>query len=135
DLQIGNSGRLIPDGGTLPIGQTSVPVQVDEVFKAFDAKTRRAIQVDLAGYGDTFTGRGLALNETIASLPELFRHLTPVAHYLSDPGTGLTRFFQSLDRFMGTVAPLAQVQARLFTDMATTFEAISRDPNALQATI
>jgi hypothetical protein len=30
---------------------------------------------------------------------------------------------------------VAQVNARLFTDMATTFEAISRDPRALEATI
>ena len=29
---------------------------------------------------------------------------------------------------MGTVAPVAATNARLFTDMATTFEAISRDP-------
>jgi hypothetical protein len=36
---------------------------------------------------------------------------------------------------MGTVAPVAQTNARLFTDMATTFEAISRDPGALEATI
>ena len=36
---------------------------------------------------------------------------------------------------MGTVAPVAATNARLFTDMATTFEAISRDPNALEATI
>jgi hypothetical protein len=33
------------------------------------------------------------------------------------------------------VAPVAQVNARLFTDMATTFAAISSDPNALEQTI
>jgi virulence factor Mce-like protein len=135
DLVKGTSSKTFPDGGTMPLTQTSVPVQFDEIFKAFDQKTRQAIQVSLAGYGDAFAGRGLALNQTIASLPELFRHLTPVAQYLSDPATGLTRFFTSLNAFMGTVAPLAQVNARLFTDMATTFEAISRDPNALESTI
>jgi hypothetical protein len=36
---------------------------------------------------------------------------------------------------MGAIAPVAQVNARLFTDMATTFAAISRDPGALEATI
>jgi virulence factor Mce-like protein len=135
DLEKGSSSQLIPDGGTLPISHTSVPVQVDEVFGTFDRNTRKAIQTDLAGYGDTFTGRGSAINDTVASLPELFRHLTPVARYLSDPRTGLTRFLQSLDAFMATVAPVAQVNSRLFTDMATTFEAISRDPNALESTI
>ena len=135
DLEKGSSKKLIPDGGTLGVSHTNVPVQFDDIFKTFDDKTRQAIQTDLAGYGDTFTGRGSSLNDTISSLPELFRHLTPVARYLSDPSTGLTRFFTSLNAFMGAVAPVAQVNARLFGDMATTFEAISRDPNALEQTI
>jgi hypothetical protein len=41
----------------------------------------------------------------------------------------------SLEGFMGTVAPVAQTNARLFTDLATTFEAISRSPSALEQTI
>jgi virulence factor Mce-like protein len=131
----GTSTQVYPDGGTVPIGQTSVPVQFDDVFKAFDAKTRDSIQRDLIGYGDTFTGRGMALNTTIQSLPELLRHLEPVARYLSDPATGLTRFFTSLDTFMRVVAPVAVVNARTFSDSGTTFDAIARDPKALQATI
>jgi hypothetical protein len=75
------------------------------------------------------------LNDTIHSLPELFARLEPVARYLSDPGTQLTRLFTTLNAFMGTVAPVAQTQVRLFADAATTFEAVSRDPAALEATI
>jgi phospholipid/cholesterol/gamma-HCH transport system substrate-binding protein len=135
DLHKGISTRVIADGGTLPLGQTNVPVQFDDIFKTFDPKTRTAIQNDLVGFGDTLAGRGSALNDTIASLPRLFTHLEPVARYLSDPGTGLTRFINSLNSFVGAVAPVAQVDARLFTDLATTFEAISRDPNALESTI
>jgi virulence factor Mce-like protein len=131
----GSSKDVVPDGGLIPIGQTSVPVQFDDVFKTFDAQTRDSIQRDLVGYGDAFTGRGAALNDTIQSLPELLRHLEPVARYLSDPGTGLTRFLTSLDTFMRVVAPVADLNARLFTEAATTFEAIARDPKALQATI
>jgi virulence factor Mce-like protein len=135
DLERGTSKKTFPDGGTVPIGQTTVPVQFDDIFKTFDTKTRTAIQQDLAGYGDVLAARGSALNDTISSLPSLLGHLKPVAQYLSDPHTELTRFFRSLNSFMGTVAPVAQTNARLFTDMATTFEAISRDPKALEATI
>ncbi len=46
--------------------QTSVPVQFDDIFKTFDAKTRAAIQHNLVGFGDTLAGRGAALNDTIA---------------------------------------------------------------------
>jgi hypothetical protein len=58
-----------------------------------------------------------------------------VTRYLADPNTELTRLIDSLGGFMGTVAPVAQTNARLFTDLATTFEALSRDPRALEQTI
>src|SRR5947209_13077560 len=80
-ITYGNSTRDFADGGTLPIGQTSVPVQFDEIFKTFDARTRTAIQENLTGYGDTFAARGSALNDTISSLPGLLGHLEPVARY------------------------------------------------------
>jgi virulence factor Mce-like protein len=135
DLHKGTSRSLIPDGGTLPISQTRVPVQFDDLFQTFDPSTRRAIQGNLFGFGGALAGRGSALNDTIASLPALLGHLEPVARYLSAPDTELTRFLRSLNAFVGAIAPVAPVASRLFTDMATTFEAISRDPNALQAAI
>jgi virulence factor Mce-like protein len=134
-IQTGTSKRLYADGGTMPISRTSVPVQFEDIFQTFNPKTRTAIQKDLVGFGDTLAGRGSALNDTIASLPALLKHLRPVAQYLAAPGTQLTRFFNSLEGFMGTVAPVAQTNVALFRNMATTFEAISRDPNALESTI
>jgi virulence factor Mce-like protein len=135
ELERGTSRRLIADGGTLPLSQSEVPVQFDDIFKTFNKPTRAAIQQDLQGFGDTLAGRGSALNDTIHSLAPLLGHLRPVAQYLSDPGTQLTRFLGSLNAFMGTVAPVAGINARLFTDLATTFAAISKDPTALESTI
>ncbi len=131
----GNSKDFIPDGGTLPINQTSVPVQFDDIFKTFDPKTRIAIQRSLVGTGDTLAARGSSLNDTIASLPRLLTDLEPVARSLSDPSTELSRLFTALNGFMTTVAPVAQVQANLFGEAATTFQAITADPNSYQQTI
>ena len=135
EIQPGQSGRVFADGATMPLSQSNVPVQFDDINKMFDAKSRPAIQKDLAGYGNVLTARGSALNDTIASLPSLFGHLQPVAHYLADPHTQLTRFLVALNGFMSTVSPVARVNAALFRDQATTFEAISRDPQALADTI
>ncbi|HEY1511182.1 MAG TPA: MlaD family protein, partial [Solirubrobacteraceae bacterium] len=134
-INSGSGGRDFADGGTLPLGQTTVPVQFDDVFKTFDEKTRGAIQESLVGAGDTLTARGSDLNDTISSLPELLGHLQPVATYLSDPKSQLIPFFNNLDRFMETVSPVAAQNADLFRQMATTFAAIDKDPNSLKATI
>ncbi len=135
DLHKGNSPRIFADGGTLPIAQTHVPVQFDDIFQTFDPQTRRAIQDNLVGIGDTLAGRGSAVNDTLATLPALLGHLEPVARNLSDPRTQLTRLIGSLNTFTATIAPVAPVFSRLFTDMATTFEALSRDPAALEDAI
>jgi virulence factor Mce-like protein len=135
DLERGTSSQSIPDGGVLPASHTSVPVQFDDINKLFDAKTRPAIDQNLVGFGDTLTGRGSSLNDTFASLPDLLLYLRPVAQYLADPSTQLTRLFSSLNSFFGTVSPVAQVNERLFADQATTYEAISRDAFALEDTI
>jgi len=135
DLHVGGSRQVFADGSTLPIKQTSVPVQFEDIFQAFDPKTRKAVDQNLVGFGDTLAGRGSALNDTIASLPSLFGYLKPVTQYLAAPNTELTRLVDNLEGFMGTVAPVAQTNARLFTDMATTFAAISRSPSDLERTI
>jgi virulence factor Mce-like protein len=135
DLIKGTSKRTFNDGGVLPQAQSAIPVQVDQVFDMFDQPTRTAIGRDLVGFGDTLASRGSALNSTLEDLPPLLTYLRPVAGYLSAPSTQLTRLFTTLDTFMRTVAPVAQVNADLFTNMATTFAAIDRSPGALEATI
>jgi ABC-type transporter Mla subunit MlaD len=82
DLHKGDSKQVFSDGATMPITQTRVPVQFEDVFQAFDKKTRPAIDKNLVGFGDALAGRGSALNDTISSLPSLFGHLRPVAAYL-----------------------------------------------------
>ena len=47
----GVSSRVFADGSVLPVARTSVPVQFDDVFKTFDARTRLAIQRSWWGRG------------------------------------------------------------------------------------
>jgi hypothetical protein len=135
ELHYGSSRRVIADGGLLPAAQTSVPVQYDDINKLFDGRTRRAVQADLRGYGDVLAGRGSSLNDTFAVLPRLLGVLRPVAGYLSDPRSGLSRFLGALGGFFRSLAPVAGVNARLFGEQASTFEAISRSARDLEDTI
>jgi ABC-type transporter Mla subunit MlaD len=135
NLVYGHSSRVFADGATMPIAQTRVPVQFDDIDTMFDARTRPAVEQNLVGFGDALAARGSALNDTIASLPALFGHLEPVAAYLSDPRTGLSRLLGALNGFFSTVAPVSGVNARLFGDQATAFAAISKSPLALEQTI
>jgi ABC-type transporter Mla subunit MlaD len=68
-------------------------------------------------------------------LPALLGNLRPVAAYLSDPHTQLTRFIGALSGFFSTISPVAQTNAKLFTDQATTFAALSQNAGDLESTI
>ncbi len=127
--------RYLADGDTIPASQTEVPVQFDDIYRIFDEPTRLASEQNLTGFGDSFVGRGTALNQTISLLPALLPRLESVTHNLSNSKTGLARFFGALDKTVNTIAPVAGMNSRLFTDMATTFEAFSRDQQSLRDTI
>jgi virulence factor Mce-like protein len=131
----GSSRKTLPDGGLLPQAQTSVPVELDQFYNMFDKPTRRAAQINLEGFGNGFAGRGEDLSRFIQSAPALFGHLQPVMANLADPRTDLKDFFKELGDTARVVAPVSKVNADLFTKMADTFEAWSRDPQALKDTI
>ena len=135
ELNPGRSKEEYEAGDTLPLKNSSEPLELEDVLATFDDRTRVNGRRALEGFGDAFAGRGASLNSAIGALNPFFRSLEPVMRTLSDPETGLDRFFVELGRTVGQVAPVAREQGELFANMATTFEAISRDPAALQATI
>ena len=56
DLQPGSpSARTVSSGFTIPITQTSDPVQIDQVLTALNSDTRANLQTFLAEYGDALT--------------------------------------------------------------------------------
>src|SRR5205085_5465274 len=120
---------------TIPISHASSHTEFDDIANTFDARTRSAQRTDLQQYGDAFAGRGASLNQTIQALNPLFSNLKPVAQVLTAPGTRLKRFLPALSRTAQIVAPVAEQQAQLFGNMATTFGALSQNTTALKNAI
>ncbi|HWH95858.1 MAG TPA: MlaD family protein, partial [Baekduia sp.] len=52
------STGTVPDNGRLPAGQVAQTVELDEIFRAFDAKTRAAFQVWMQQLALASQGRG-----------------------------------------------------------------------------
>jgi len=71
ELQPGSpSARTLSSGATLPITQTSDPVQLDQVLDALNTETRANLQNFLIGYGDGLTRKPNAA-ENAEQDPEL----------------------------------------------------------------
>jgi virulence factor Mce-like protein len=127
-LQItkGTSTKGLKEGGTIPIRQaTPAPVEFDEFLSTFDQKTRIAAQQQLLGLGNALAGRGQDLNRAIQDFGPLLTQLAPAMANLSDNRTQLARFIQALGRTSAIVAPVADQQGALFTNLDTTFSAFA----------
>ncbi len=135
EVDRGKSKEILQDGDTLPAESATIPVELDELYSIFDEPTRAGARRSLRGFGDALTTRGPSLNRTIAELPRFLRTLEPVMRNLSDPDTDLRGFFDELADFTRVTSPVVDRWAHSFTSGADTFEAWSRDPEALKSTI
>jgi virulence factor Mce-like protein len=62
------SKGTLPENGTLPASHVSPTVELDEIFRAFDKKTRDAFQVWFQSQSRAFKGRGVDINDAIGNL-------------------------------------------------------------------
>ena len=135
DLRRGE-GRPLPSGAALTaLDGDVVPPELDDLFNTFTEPVREDIRTNLETFGGGLAGRGNDINRALAAFPGFLRDLQPVMRTLADPRAQLGRFVRELQETAVAVAPVADDLAAGFTSMATTFEALSRSPEALKATI
>jgi phospholipid/cholesterol/gamma-HCH transport system substrate-binding protein len=100
ELTPGNRrGPKLRDGATLRVGQVAPTVELDEIFRAFDPRTRRAFSSWLDQQGRAVQGNGQAINDAIANLAPFAEDTTDVLKVLHRQ-SGATR---TLVRDTGTV--------------------------------
>ena len=107
EINPGESDEGFAAGDTIPAAQaTPEPVEIDEVFNIFDAKTRRGSQRSLDGFGDRARRpRRRTSTRRSSTCGPLLIYLEPVASNLADPDTQLARLFQALGDAAAEVAP------------------------------
>jgi virulence factor Mce-like protein len=136
ELVPGHAKRTFATGDTVPLRNAAPTApELEDVLSTFAPRTRSDAQKSLVGFGDAFAGRGEQINTTIRELKPFLDRLEPVMRNLSDPKSELRNLVPALAAAAAQAAPVAEVQARLFGDLADTFAALNRDPAALQSTL
>jgi phospholipid/cholesterol/gamma-HCH transport system substrate-binding protein len=88
DLTEGSpSAPELPDGGTIPVGQTSDPVQFDQILTTLQPPVRESLRSALQGLSRALSGNGpRGINRTIPVLRPLFTNTAVVSDAFT--GTG-----------------------------------------------
>ena len=104
----------IPEGGDLATAQVSDAVQLDEIFRAFDPKTRADFQAWMADASLAFKGRGADLNAALGNLAP---------------------FAERADDLLRVLDTQRLAVKQLVDDGGQTFDAISERPGQLRSLI
>jgi phospholipid/cholesterol/gamma-HCH transport system substrate-binding protein len=103
-------GPMVPDGGELDPGHVAPTVELDEIFRAFDPKTREAFRVWLDQQGRALQGRGEDINDALGNLAPFAEDTSDVLEILDRH----ERATQQLVRDTGEVfAALTERQGQL----------------------
>jgi ABC-type transporter Mla subunit MlaD len=128
-LQItkGTSQQGFRDGSTIPLSSYAKvkPVDIDQFYSMFSTRTRRAIQVNQAGYGNAFAGRGESINRAIEALVPLAKNAEAVFRNITSPQARFDRFFKEQGDAARIVAPVAAINGDLFVNLDVTFTAFA----------
>jgi phospholipid/cholesterol/gamma-HCH transport system substrate-binding protein len=115
----------IPEGGELPAAQVSDAVQLDEIFRAFDDRTRDAFQAWMQGQAAAFEGRGDDFSLAIASLDPFAAEADRVLRVLDSQRLAVSRLvrdggevFDALSERRGQLRGLVTNSEEVFTTTA-----------------
>jgi ABC-type transporter Mla subunit MlaD len=123
----GHASKGFASGSTIPLtAYTPEPVDIDQFFSMFNKPTRDGIRQNLAGFGNALAGRGPQLNEAIGALRRFAVNSQPGLRTIVEPSTNFGGFWEALEDFSATVAPVAETQATLFVALDRTFAAFAR---------
>jgi phospholipid/cholesterol/gamma-HCH transport system substrate-binding protein len=116
---------LVPDGGTLSRANVSPTVELDEIFRAFDPKTRAAFQQWMINQGRVFDGRGRDLNEALGNLAPFAEDTSTLLQILDEDRVDVRRLirntgsvFEALTERRGQLRQLIENSNRVFETTA-----------------
>ncbi len=96
ELTPGSKGEPpLADGGSLPAAQVAESVQLDEIFRAFDPKTRRAFQTWMQEAAVAIEGQGQNLSYAIGNFDPTFTEFENLFRVLNSQKVAVSQLFSN----------------------------------------
>src|SRR3954469_301763 len=132
------SARPIAEGGQLPASQVSDTVELDEILRSFDPKTRAAFQDWMQTQAQAISGRGQDLNDALGNLAPFAEDTADIVDILNRQEEAVSRLvantgivFQALSERDGQLRSLIQNSNTVFATTASRDEQLKASFRAL----
>jgi virulence factor Mce-like protein len=117
ELTPGNrSAGIIHDGGRIPTSSISPTVELDEIFRLFDAKTRSSFQTWMQGQAVALGGRGAQINDAIGSFPGFESSSTELLRILNAQDNAVSGLVANTGTVFGALSERDKQLADLITN-------------------
>ncbi|MEX1219351.1 MAG: MlaD family protein [Solirubrobacterales bacterium] len=123
---------MLPDGGELPAAQVARSVQLDEIFRTFDARTREAFMQGAIDNSIAVSGRGVTLNQTFGVLPGTLTELDDVLNILNQQEEDVSKLIRNTGVVFDALRKRQGQFSSLITNTNTVFKTTASRTQELQ---
>ncbi|MGH2958113.1 MAG: MlaD family protein [Solirubrobacterales bacterium] len=135
ELTLGDSKQTIANGGNLPLSQSTIATEFEDLLNTFDKRVREGQKRSFQEFGNAFAGRGADLNTAFGELGPLFQNLEPVARTISDPAARLGDFIAALAQAAHDTAAAGDAAGEVWANADATFAAFAAASNGIQESL
>ena len=128
------NGPKLPEGGTLPKAQVEPSVQLDEIFRTFDANTRAAFQTWMQQLAIASAGRGADLSAAIANLAPFAQDANKLLQVLDTQQGAVQGFVRDTGEVFGALSERKGQLAGLIRNSGVVFHTTAVRNRDLEAT-
>jgi virulence factor Mce-like protein len=126
-------GPKLPEGATLPRAQVAPSVQLDEIFRTFDARTRASFQTWMQQLAIASAGRGADLSAAIANLEPFAEDANRVLRVLDTQQGAVQQLVRNTGEVFGALSERRGQLQGLIRNSGTVFATTARRNRDLEA--
>jgi ABC-type transporter Mla subunit MlaD len=135
DIVPGTQGTRLPEGATIPISNTSAPVDLDQVLRTFDPQTRLATSRFLSELGAGVNGQGQNINDMLGRIPGFLANVGSVSAAINARPSAMQNFISASQGAAAAVDPVSQDLANGFRPEMQALEPFVQQASAVQSTL
>jgi phospholipid/cholesterol/gamma-HCH transport system substrate-binding protein len=135
ELTPGTKSRgTIPEDGHLAAAQVSPTVELDEIFRAFDAKTRQAFQTWMEAQAAGIKGRGRDINDALGNLAPFATDTSHILRILNSQEGAVRQLVANTGDVFNALSERQGQLGGLITNSNRVFQATASRNQQLEAT-
>jgi phospholipid/cholesterol/gamma-HCH transport system substrate-binding protein len=135
DLDTGTSEERLAEGSTVPLAQTEVQVQPDEILRSLDGDTRAFLKLLLNGAGEAVGGRGEELSAVLRRFEPFGRDIARINSLLAQRRESLRRAIHSFTLLSEELARNDEQLARFVDSSNAALGAFANQEAAIRSSL